>query len=61
MPTIKVTFRKDGTVEVMPEGYAGASCVDATAALEKALGKTQSSTPTGEMFAEAISYENQDQ
>ncbi len=39
-----------GNVSVTPTGYKGESCKDATAALEKALGKVTEDTPTDEMY-----------
>lgn len=47
-----VRVRLDGTkVTVETEGFVGASCADATAALEKALGVTKTDTAKPEYFA----------
>jgi len=39
---IKVVVATDGSVTITPEGYSGSKCKDATKALEKALGRTES-------------------
>lgn len=39
---IIVVFRPDGTTSVETKGYVGASCKDASAFIEKALGKVES-------------------
>jgi hypothetical protein len=51
MRKIVVKINK-GQVTVTPEGFKGESCKNATAALEKALGKVVSDTPTSEMYEE---------
>lgn len=46
-----ITVRiKDGNVTIATEGFPGATCQDATAALERALGETVSDVPTAEML-----------
>jgi len=50
MPTIKVTIKEDGEVEVAPEGFPGAKCKNVTSALEKALGTVTEDTETSEMY-----------
>lgn len=47
MKTIKVTF-KSGESTVETSGYSGGECEQATAALERALGKTTTNTRTRE-------------
>lgn len=49
MKTITITVGASGETTIKTEGFSGSSCKDATAAIEKALGKTVSDTPTGEM------------
>lgn len=36
--TVTVVLRPDGTVEISGEGFVGPECLEATAALEAALG-----------------------
>ncbi len=42
----------DGKAKVQTEGFVGRECMDATAALQKALGVTESDDPTPEMTAQ---------
>lgn len=51
MKTIIVRIHK-GQTSVQAEGYAGASCKDATNALEKALGQVTADETTPEMYLE---------
>jgi hypothetical protein len=39
----------DGTTQITVQGVKGKRCKDVTAQIEKALGRTVSDTPTGEM------------
>ena len=48
METITVVFSEEGDVKVSTAGFAGASCLKATADLEKALGSTTSDRKTSE-------------
>lgn len=43
----------DGDVVITVRGVRGKACKDATAQIEKALGKVTSDTPTGEMHVNA--------
>jgi hypothetical protein len=49
---VKVTV-KDGVPTIMVQGCKGKTCKDITRELEKALGDTKDSKPTGEMFEHA--------
>jgi hypothetical protein len=49
MKTIEVLIDDETTV-VKTSGFAGAECTKATAALEKALGKTSTDTKTPEFY-----------
>ena len=50
MQTIEVIISPTGETTVTANGIKGASCKDATAAIEKALGMVAQSTPTGEFY-----------
>lgn len=52
MKTITITVAASGEITIKTEGFSGSSCKEATAAIEKALGKTVLDTPTGEMHGE---------
>ena len=47
-PTIEITVAPDGTTSVQTRGYAGAACKDATALLERALGRVTGEQLTAE-------------
>ena len=49
MKKIVVKIKK-GNVTVQAEGYPGATCKDATALIEKALGQVTEDAPTEEMY-----------
>jgi hypothetical protein len=49
---ITITCKPDGTTTVETDGYAGAECQGATAALEAALGARAGDRPKAEMYAE---------
>lgn len=50
MKAIKVIVADDGTTEITTTGFKGKGCLEATAALEKALGKVKKDTRTPEYF-----------
>lgn len=52
---IVLEFNPDGTVKVMPRGYAGGECHEATRALEQALGAVLTTSDTPEAFMTEIS------
>lgn len=49
-PTIEVTISPTGRVSVQTRGYAGSTCRQASAFLEKALGQTVKDRPTAELY-----------
>jgi hypothetical protein len=49
-PIIEVTVSPTGEVSVQTRGYAGSSCRQASAFLEKALGQVAKDRPTAEMY-----------
>ena len=51
MKTINITVGPSGDVTIKTDGFSGKSCKDATAAIEKALGKTVSDTLTTEAYS----------
>lgn len=53
MQTITVTIDQEGNPTIAVSGVKGRSCKDVTAAVEKALGKSISDTPTEEMHHNA--------
>jgi hypothetical protein len=53
MKTIRMTFKPDGSASVSTSGYAGAECLAASDALERALGKVEKNEATPEMSAVA--------
>ncbi len=50
MKTITITVGTSGETTIKTDGFSGSSCKEATAAIEKALGKTVSDTPTMEAY-----------
>jgi len=50
-PTIIVTVSPTGTTRIETHGYTGASCRDATRALEAALGVREHEQLTSEFYA----------
>ena len=59
--TIEIIVSPQGEAIVQTKGFAGASCRDASKALEQALGLVQSDRPTAEMYQQASSQEMQRQ
>jgi len=57
MKTIQLIIDPQGEVRLETKGFAGASCREATRALEQALGLIQSDRPTSEMYQQATSQE----
>ena len=49
-PIIEVTVSPTGQVSVQTRGFAGSSCRQASAFLEKALGQVTKDRPTAEMY-----------
>jgi hypothetical protein len=49
---ITVTIAKGGKVTLKTEGFTGSACQQATAELERRLGKTINDQPTEEMYAQ---------
>lgn len=50
MPQIIIEIDQTGETTVKAEGVAGRSCKDLTRNIERALGRTVSDAPTGEMW-----------
>jgi hypothetical protein len=50
LKTIEVIISPTGETTVQTKGFSGSSCRDASKLLEKALGITQSDSPTAEMY-----------
>ena len=58
-PFIEVTISPTGEVSVQTRGFAGSSCRQASAFLEKALGQVTKDRPTAEMYqSQAIRQRN---
>lgn len=53
MKTIEITIDTKGEISVQTKGFSGASCKEASKALEEALGIVRSDTPTAEMYQTA--------
>ena len=49
-PVIEVTISPTGEVSVQTRGFAGSSCRQGSAFLEKALGQVTKDRPTSEMY-----------
>ena len=49
-PTIEIQISPTGEIRLTTQGFSGATCRDASQALERALGIIQSDRPTQEMF-----------
>lgn len=52
MKSLTFTIDPQGHVQIVPEGYLGETCKDATKAFEKALGVKSSDIPLPEMYQE---------
>ena len=59
--TIEVIVSPQGETVVQTKGFAGASCREASKAMEQALGLVQSDKPTAEMYEQASLQEMQQQ
>lgn len=59
--TIEVIVSPKGQTKITSRGYAGASCKDATRALEQALGVVESDRRTPEMYQPAQVGQHQDE
>ena len=53
MKTVTIDITPDGSTTVETAGYKGASCKEATSAIEKALGKTVTDTKKPEYLQTA--------
>jgi hypothetical protein len=50
---IEVTVSPTGETKIQTKGYSGSDCLEASKALEQALGVTTSDTRTGEFYSAA--------
>ena len=50
MKTIEVIVSPTGEAVVQTKGFTGATCRDASKAMERALGIVQTDTPTAELY-----------
>ena len=50
MKTIQIIIDPDGELRLETKGFTGASCREASKALEQALGLTESDRPTSEFY-----------
>jgi hypothetical protein len=57
MKQIEVLIKKDGSIVVETKGYKGHECVEASAALEEALGTIEDVSFTEEMYQETQNVE----
>ena len=53
-PTIEILVGPDGSTSVQTHGYVGASCREASALIERALGTISSETLTAEFHQTAV-------
>ncbi|MBT3381189.1 MAG: DUF2997 domain-containing protein [Lentisphaerae bacterium] len=53
-PTIEVTVRPDGSIEIDAVGFRGGTCEQATAFLEQALGPVASKQRKPEYYRHAV-------
>jgi hypothetical protein len=58
---IEVTVSPTGETKIETRGFAGSSCRDASAFLEKALGQQVSETLTGEFYQQSQANTSQQQ
>lgn len=55
--SVEIIIATDGSIKLSTHGFDGSACRDASHALERALGITQSDLPTSEMFHASQSYQ----
>ena len=53
-PTIEIVIEPDGSTSVQTRGYAGPSCREASAFIERALGRTTGETLTVEFYQTTV-------
>ena len=51
MKTIKLTFKKDGTIEKEVDGFVGAGCLNATDFIDQAIGTAVKTDMKQEFYA----------
>ena len=56
---IEVTVSPKGEIKIETKGFTGASCRDASRALEQALGVRESEEPTAEYHAPVVAEQQQ--
>ena len=54
LPTIEVIIEPDGSTSVQTRGYTGPSCREASAFIERALGRTTGETLTAEFYQTTV-------
>lgn len=59
MPRIQVTIRPDGAVTLEGQEFLGATCTEATAALEKALGLVRARETKPEFYTQDMTHEQE--
>lgn len=57
-PTIEVIVLPSGQTKVLPKGFAGAACRQASEFLEKALGQVSSEQLTSEFFTTQLNAQS---
>ena len=58
-PTIEIVVEPDGSTTVQTRGYTGPSCREASAFIERALGKTTGETLTAELHQSAVQSQHE--
>jgi len=58
MKTIHLIIDPQGQVRLETKGFTGASCREASKAIEQALGLAESDRPTSELYQQAASQES---
>ena len=58
-PTIEIVVEPDGSTSVQTHGYVGSSCCQASAFIERALGRTTGETLTAEFHQTAASTQHE--
>jgi hypothetical protein len=61
MKTIEIIIDPQGKVRLQTKGYSGASCKDASKAIEQALGLVQTDQSTPEMYAQQSTDQHEQQ